>query len=141
MTGTIAELRRLGDIAAINRIIPYAAVVGLESFDDEGGFVTVLRHRASNIGNTTIPALHGGVVGALMEHAAILHLLRETDCETIAKTINITIDYLRPCLAADTFARGLVVRHGRRIANVRVEAWQSDPKKPVAAAHCHFLLG
>jgi acyl-coenzyme A thioesterase PaaI-like protein len=43
-------------------------------------------------------------------------------------------------MAADTFARGRVIRQGRRVANVRAEAWQESPDKPVAAAHAHFLL-
>jgi acyl-coenzyme A thioesterase PaaI-like protein len=38
-------------------------------------------------------------------------------------------------------ARGTVVKQGRRVANVRVEAWQGDPDRPVAAAHAHFILG
>ena len=53
------------------------------------GLVTVLRYRQSNIGNTQIPAIHGGVVGALLEHAAILHLLVETEVEAIPKIINL----------------------------------------------------
>jgi hypothetical protein len=31
-------------------------------------------------------------------------------------------------------------KHGRRIANVRVLAWQDDPAKPVAAGIGNFLL-
>ena len=139
MRKTIAQLRRAGNIAALNDIIPYAAVVGLQSLTDETGLVTVLRHRDSNIGNPNIPALHGGVVGALLEHAAILHILAESPGETLPKIINITIDYLRPSLPEDTFARARVVRGGRRIASVHVEAWQSDPARPVAVAHAHFL--
>lgn len=102
--------------------------------------MTVLRYRHSNVGNPLIPALHGGIVGALLEHAAILHILAGTDSEALPKIINITIDYLRPALAKDLFARGTIIRQGRRIANVRVEAWQSDPGTPVAAAHAHFLI-
>ncbi len=141
MFRTMEEYKRAGRFSAINDLIPYAAVVGLEAFEDERGLVTVLRHRPQNIGNPAIPAVHGGVVGALLEHAAVMHLIRETDLAAIPKIINISVDYLRPCLARDTLARGVVIKQGRRIANVRVEAWQDEPNKPVAAAHVHFLLG
>ncbi len=141
MLKDITALKRAGNIAAINRLIPYAATVGLEAFVEDGGIVTVLRQRDTNIGNPVIRAVHGGVVGALMEHAAVLHLLMETEVKAVPKVINVSIDFLRPCLAADTFARGVLIRQGRRIANVRVEAWQDDPRRPVAAAHAHFLVG
>ncbi|TVR79290.1 MAG: PaaI family thioesterase [Rhodospirillales bacterium] len=134
-------LKRAGNITAINDLIPYARTVGLEATVDARGLVTVLRFRESNIGNTLIRAIHGGVIGALLEHAAILHLLEQTEIAVVPKIVNLSVDYLRPCLAADTFARGRVIKQGRRIANVRAEAWQADPERPVAAAHAHFLIG
>ena len=140
MLKTVSELKARGDITAVNTVIPYASTIGLESMESDDGLVTVLRYKDSNIGNTQLPAIHGGVVGALLEHAAIMHLFKETEQAVVPKTVNCSIDYLRPCRAADTFARGRVIRQGRRIANVRVEAWQDDPARPVAAAHVHFLL-
>jgi uncharacterized protein (TIGR00369 family) len=140
MLKTIESLKASGNIPAINELIPYAGVVGLEALQDESGLVTVLRYRASNIGNFILQAIHGGVVGALLEHAAILHLLSETELKAVPKIVNLSVDFLRPCLAGDTYARGKVIRQGRRIANVRAEAWQQNPDRPVAAAHAHFLL-
>jgi uncharacterized protein (TIGR00369 family) len=137
---TIVELRAAGNIAAINALVPYAAAVGLDAFFDDLGLVTVLRHRDDNVGNPFLPAIHGGVIGALLEHAAILHLLAETEVAVVPKIINLSVDYLRPCLTLDTFARGRVIKQGRRVANVRVEAWQNSPERPVAAAHAHFLV-
>ena len=132
--------KRAGTLAPLGENIPYAAVIGLERAEDEDGPLMVLRYRPSNIGNTQIPALHGGVVGALLEHTAIFHLLSAAEGDVFPKIVNISIDYLRPCRCADTFARGILVKQGRRIANVRVEAWQDDPAKPVAAAHVHLLM-
>ena len=140
MLKTIADLKEGGNILAINDLIPYARAVGIEVFYDGTGLVTVLRFRESNIGNTTIRAVHGGVIGALLEHAAMLHLIEQAEIAAVPKIVNISVDYLRPCLAADTFARGQVIKQGRRIANVRVSAWQDTPERPVAAAHAHFLL-
>lgn len=140
MLETVAKLKTRGDVAALNDLVPYARAVGIEAYVDGGGLVTVLRFRESNVGNTQIPAVHGGVVGALLEHAAILHLLAETDVKVVPKIINLSVDFLRPCLAADTFARGAVIKQGRRVANVRVQAWQDAADRLVAACHAHFLV-
>jgi uncharacterized protein (TIGR00369 family) len=140
MLKTIAALKATGNIAGLNALIPYAQLVGLEAFTDERGLVSVLRFHETNIGNYVARAIHGGVVGALLEHAAALQILFATDTKVLPKIVNLSVDYLRPCLAADTFARGRVIRQGRRVANVRIEAWQDSPDRPVAAAHAHFLL-
>ncbi|MCU0838046.1 MAG: PaaI family thioesterase [Rhodospirillales bacterium] len=140
MLKVIAELKAANAIERLNEVIPYAATIGLAARREDGALISVLAFRESNIGNYVARAIHGGVVGALLEHAAILQVLAETETQVLPKIVNLSVDYLRPCLAADTFARGRVIRQGRRVANVRVEAWQDSPERPVAAAHAHFLL-
>ncbi|WP_417819157.1 PaaI family thioesterase [Terasakiella sp.] len=125
----------------INAMIPYAQLVGLDISSDEQGLLTILRAHDDNIGNEIIGAVHGGVVAGLMEHAASFHLLDElVNPVRIPRIINVSIDYLRPALNKNTFARGQVVKQGKRVANVRVTAWQDDESRPVAAAHAHFLI-
>jgi len=133
----------IGDasIEDINRLIPYAAFVGLEVVKNENGLLTILRANDGNIGNEIIGAIHGGVIAGLMEHAASFHLYDELrEMNVIPRIINVSIDYLRPALNKDTFARGEVIKQGRRVANVRVIAWQEDENRPIAAAHAHFLV-
>lgn len=137
---SVAELRAMADLQAMNNVVPYARTVGLELLRDDDGLLTVLRFRESNIGNFVVRAIHGGVIGGLLEHAAMMHLLVETDVAVVPRIINVSIDYLRPCRPQDTFARGTIIRQGRTVANVRVTAWQDDPARLVAAAHAHFLL-
>jgi len=137
----VREVKRGGDPAVLDAMVPYAAFVGLESRPDADGLLTVLRSRESNMGNTLIRAVHGGVVGALLEHAAIMQLIWESEPEQMPKIVNLSIDYLRPALCdKDLHARGTVIKQGRRVANVRVSAWQDDPERPVAAGHAHFVL-
>jgi acyl-coenzyme A thioesterase PaaI-like protein len=92
------------------------------------------------IGNPVLPAIHGGVVGAHLESTAIIHLIWGRESRQVPKIINLTIEYLRSARVVDTFAQATITKHGRRIANMRIEAWQADRNKPVAAAHAHFLL-
>ncbi len=137
----VMALKAAGEFAAISALIPYSAFVGFELVTDEQGLTTILRAKPSNIGNTSIPAVHGGVVGAMLEHAGVMHIIHECDISRFPKIINISVDYLRPCLGnQDTFARGYLIKQGRSVSNVRIEAWQADRQRPVAAAHAHFLM-
>jgi acyl-coenzyme A thioesterase PaaI-like protein len=126
-------------VAAFDRM-PYARYLGVRVSEDARGTVIVLPFRDDLIGNTWLPALHGGVVGAFLELVAIGTMLAHSDLEKVPKPINFSIDYLRSVAPVDTIGRAVIIKHGRRIANVRVTAWQTDEAKPVAAGTGNFLL-
>lgn len=137
----IMELKKTGDLKGMEKVIPYTSFINLSYEKDDSGLITIMRQSDSNIGNITIPAVHGGVVGALLEQAGIMQVIWECDITRFPKIINISVDYLRPCLGKqDTYARASLIKQGRSVSNVRVTAWQLDPTKPVAAAHVHFLM-
>ncbi len=136
----IEEAKRTGDYAGVVRAIPYMQYLGIVLEIGDDGALCRMPENRDLIGNPLLPALHGGVVGALLESAAIVQLIWARQTVEVPKTIDITIDYLRSAKPVDTYAQGVVTKLGRRIANVRVEAWQNDREKPVAAAHAHFLL-
>ena len=120
--------------------IPYAKYLGLSAELQGTELVTTMKFHQDLIGNPALPALHGGTLGALLESAAIFELLWRAETIVLPKTITITIDYLRSAGAVDTQARGLITRQGRRVSNVRVEAWQGDRSSPVASAHAIFMV-
>jgi uncharacterized protein (TIGR00369 family) len=120
--------------------IPYARLLGVRCEEDAEGVVCVLGFRDEIVGNVALPAVHGGVVGAFLELTALVALVDQSDAERVPRPINMSIDYLRSVGPRDTRARAEIVKHGRRIANVRVIAWQDDPAKPVAAGIGNFLL-
>ncbi len=132
--------RAAGDLAGLASAIPYARWMGMAPEDTTGELLTRMRYSPDLIGNTHLPALHGGTIGALLETAAIFHLLWTTDNAELPKIINITVDYLRSGRPVDTLARASFTKLGRRVASVAVEAWQEDRSKPVAAAQLHFLV-
>jgi len=121
-------------------VIPYARFLDVRLEDDPAGIVCVLPFRADLVGNAALPALHGGVVGAFLELTALVQAIELGDSERVPKPINFSVDYLRSAGPRETRGRAEVVKHGRRIANVRVIAWQEDPAKPVAAGIGNFLL-
>lgn len=136
----LAEAKRAGDYQAFMDAIPYARFLGLSGAMIGDELVTTMRYGDHLIGNPALPALHGGTLGALLESAAIFELLWRAETIVLPKTITLTIDYLKPARPIDTHARGVITRNTRRVASVRMEAWQDDPAAPVAAAHVHFLV-
>ena len=125
--------------------VPYLRFLGLR-FENAGDELTaILPFDPCLIGNPLIPALHGGVTAAFLEATAIIGLVwsglaEGTSPVTLPKTIDLTVDYLRPGGPKDSFARARIVRSGRRYASVHVEAWQDDPSRLFAQGTGHFLM-
>lgn len=120
--------------------VPYAVALGVKARLVEDDLQLVLPFKEDNIGNPMLPALHGGVIGGFMETMAIAKLSWTTGTQIVAKPIGINVDYLRRGKPAETYARAILTKHGNRVANVRVIAWQEDPDKPIAVLHGHFLI-
>jgi uncharacterized protein (TIGR00369 family) len=136
----VAAAKRAGEISRLVEAVPYARFLGISMVHVDGELLGKLSFGEHQIGNPLLPALHGGVLAALLESTAIFQLMWETEAIVLPKTITLTVDYLRSGRAVDTFARGILTRQGRRVANVRVEAWQDDRARPIAVASAHFLV-
>ena len=136
----IDAARRHRDFGRIIEAIPYARFLGI-TVDVKGDEITTcMPYRPELVGNPLLPALHGGTLGALLEHAAIFQLLWAENVLPLPKTINLTVEYLRSARPRDTYARAVITKHGRRVANVHAIAWQDYRDRPMAQAHAHFLL-
>lgn len=135
----LAEGRK-PDLQQLVDAIPYCRFLGIEVDRKGTELTTILRFDKKLIGNPVLPALHGGVVGAFLEVTAVIQLMLEADSEDLPKPVDIGIDYLRSGKPVDTYARAIVTKHGRRVCNVRAEAWQDEHVRPIAALHGHFLI-
>ena len=145
MSVSLAELiRRDPDpdtLALWLQKVPYAAYLGIAAEMEEGGELRfVLPADPALIGNTILPAIHGGAMGAFMELAAAFHLIARMEQPVLPKIINFSLDYLRPARLRDTRAQCTVIRQGRQVANVSVTAWQERSDAPAAIARAHFLI-
>ena len=139
----LAALRDSGrgqDMAAVLEQIPYANFLGVEVLQQGNEVITMLPFREHLIGNERLPAIHGGVIGALLEVTSVLQLLFETSCQRLPKTVDVNFDYLRSGRAMTTYGRAIVNRQGRRVANVRSELWQEEREKPIALSQGNYLL-
>ena len=127
-------------LAATLAAIPYMRFLGMTAELAGDEMTAILPFAPQLVGNVMIPALHGGVIGAFLEMTALCQLAVREPLRRLPKTIDVTIEYLRPGRAQTTYARADVRKVGRRIANVHVEAWQEQRSSPVAALRGHFLL-
>ena len=137
--------------------VPYIEFLGV-TFDRHGDDLTAtMRFHEDLIGNSALPALHGGATAAFQEVTAIVGLAwnslwddietKKLNIETIKigeialpKTIDFTVDYLRSGLPRDAHARARVNRSGRRYASVHVEGWQDSRDRLFVQASGHFLM-
>jgi uncharacterized protein (TIGR00369 family) len=114
---------------------PYAATLGLVDMPDGG---LTMPFSPALIGAPG--RLHGGALAGLLELVALRTVLAALEPGATAKPINVTVDYLREGRMEDTHAKATITRLGRRVANVRAEAWQESPQRLVVAARLNILL-
>ncbi len=126
-------------------VSPFVRFLGIRPAEDaklarSGGRVFILPFVPELIGNVLLPAIHGGVIGALLETVAIIAAHDPDSMDALPKTIDINIDYLRSARPRDLFAEARILRIGRRTAIITAEAWQTDSPDPVAFLRGQFLL-
>ena len=136
----LREMHHVQDPSGLIDLLPYANYLGMQCLCTGEALHFALPASDHLIGNPTLPAIHGGVIGGFMEAAATLHLVWHGQHTPMPKVIDFSLDYLRPGRQQTTFARCHVVRQGRKIVNVSINAWQHDEEQPIATARTHFLL-
>jgi uncharacterized protein (TIGR00369 family) len=115
------ELERLRELFSR---APFARLLGLEFVGAERGsaaFAMDAREELKRMGGI----LHGGAVVSLLDTAAAcaVHTILEPGAHTV--TVDLTVHFLRPFGSGRLQARARVLRAGRRIAFLSVEA--TDP--------------
>ncbi|MFT5038018.1 MAG: acyl-coenzyme A thioesterase PaaI-like protein [Flavobacteriaceae bacterium] len=121
-------------------LIPYSSFIGAQAKVENEIVIYWLERRASNIGNPSLPAIHGGVIGGFLELSAAIEILYVLDVIVVPKVVDFSLDYLRPGRYKTIYANCTVLRQGKKLVNVSATAWQDDPARPIATARCHFLL-
>ena len=140
LEAAVQAARESGDYDLFLAELPYARFLGLKARLVDDLVVLRLPFQQSRVGSMTHAAYHGGGVGACLECAALLQLVHVHGLP-LPRTIDFTVDYLRLARGAELCAEAEVQRLGRRVANVRMRAYQVESPESVALGRGNFLLG
>jgi uncharacterized protein (TIGR00369 family) len=120
---------------------PYGALMGFaQERDADGRLILTMDFGDDKMGRPGY--LHGGAIAGLLESAGFMGLadaIGESPAPRL-KPINVTVTYMRGGLEKRTYAKAMIERLGRRVANIEVTAWQDDPAKPIAMAQMNILI-
>jgi acyl-CoA thioesterase len=129
------ELARLCDTFAR---VPYVGLLGFEFVRAERGAATFaldVREELTRMGGI----LHGGAVVSLLDTAAAfaVHTVIEPDARTV--TVDLTVHFLRPASDGRIEAHARVLRHGRRVCIVSVEAMNEVAQIVATSTMTYFI--
>ncbi len=115
--------------------IPFNRHLGMKvTYLGEGEARLEVPFRKEFIGDPFRPALHGGVISALLDTcggAAVFTTLQEENDRT--STVDLRVDYLRPGRKETLISEARIVRAGNRVAVVSLTAFHPGAKDaPVA---------
>ena len=118
----------------MTRHIPFNRVLGIELVEiAKGRVVLAIPFRPELVGDVQRPALHGGVLSALIDTAggaAVWTCIAEEDR---VSTVDLRVDYLRPARLETLHACAEVLRVGNRVGVVTVRAYHpSTPAETMA---------
>ena len=129
------ELARLREAFAR---VPYARLLGLEFVGAERGaarFAVEVREELTRMGGI----LHGGAIVSLLDSAAAFAVLTLLEPGANTVTVDFTIHFLRPVSAGRIEARARVLRRGRRVAILCVEATDHSGVLVATATTTYFI--
>lgn len=137
---SVAAARLEKSPQSVMEMIPYADFIGAQARIENDQLLYWLDKRPTNIGNPSLPALHGGVIGGFLELSAAIEIIYNLDIAAVPKVVDFSLDYLRAGRYKTVYAKCNVLRQGKKLINVTATAWQDDENTPIATARCHFLI-
>lgn len=81
--------------------------------------------------------IEGGMICAMLDDAMGIFAICANE-NRAATTINLTMDFLRPCHIGEITVQCQFLRQGRKILNIDASAWQDE--KVVARMTANFLV-
>ncbi len=110
----------------INEQVPFNRLLGIRAESVEPGRATlVVAVKSEYVGDTRRPALHGGVVSALIDTAGGAAAWSALGALESVSTVDLMVDFLEPArLGGPLRAEAELVRKGNRVCHVRVRVTQ-----------------
>jgi uncharacterized protein (TIGR00369 family) len=107
-------------------LVPFNRLLGIRGGECKKGFaVMLLPVRPEHIGDPRRPALHGGVLSALIDTAGGVAAWSALPPEESVSTVDLRVDYLEPARAhGELRAEAELVRKGNRVCHVKIAVTQ-----------------
>src|SRR4051812_41941513 len=108
--------------------VPFNRLLGIRGESASAGrCVLTLAVRPDHTGDPRRPALHGGVISALIDTAGGVAAWSALPPGHSVSTVDLLVDYLEPGDVAGTLrAEAELVRRGNRVCHVRMRVTQED---------------
>jgi acyl-CoA thioesterase len=129
------ELARLRETFAG---VPYVGLLGFEFVRAERGAATFaldVREELTRMGGI----LHGGAVVSLLDTAAAFAVHTVIDAEARTVTVDLTVHFLRPASLGRVEATARVLRRGRRVCILSVEARDEAAEIVATSTMTYFI--
>ncbi|MDB9696051.1 PaaI family thioesterase, partial [Acinetobacter nosocomialis] len=81
--------------------------------------------------------VEGGMICAMLDDVMGLFAFLANDHKP-ATTINLTMDFLRPCAVGEVITKCRFIKQGKTVLNLESEAWQNN--KMIARSTANFLV-
>lgn len=132
MTGEPLTEEELARLRETFQRVPYARLLGMEFVSASRG---AARYRLAVREDLTRMRgiIHGGAVASLMDTAAAFAVHTVLAPEEWTVTVDLTLHFLRPASSGAVTAHAQVVRAGRRLVTLTVEA-KDDAERLIAIA-------
>ena len=113
--------------------VRFNSFLGIQIRDLDLGFARMaIPFREELMGDPLRPALHGGVISALMDVVGGTALLTQLAPGERLSTVDLRIDYLRPAGKVELVSEGTVLRVGGRVGVVRIQTFSGPERIHVA---------
>lgn len=114
------------DLLALMDRVPFNRLLGIRGESAAPGrCVLALDVREDHLGDTRRPALHGGVVSALIDTAGGVAAWSALTGSESVSTVDLMVDFLEPARQAGPLrAEAELIRKGNRVCHVRVRVTQ-----------------
>ena len=119
----------------------FSSWLGVSAIHEGDQLLLLMRFAEHHIGNEMIRAIHGGVMASFLECTASAVFSQMIGSSVLLRALNSDVAFLRSTSDRDTYADVKVLRHGRRLATLEVNAWQDDVNRPVASGRFNFQVG
>jgi len=114
--------------------VPFMKYLGMRFETLEVGYAVIrIPYRAELIGNPELPALHGGVISALLDTCGGAAVWTRIGIHDRVSTVDLRVDYLRPGRPEDLLGMARVIRAGNRVGVTELRAYQpGSEEEPIA---------